>query len=124
MAPKAFILDFFSEKSRQFSIRVLYEGEVIVDDDSGGDPKAIEVDTVDASFVLRVLFVEKELLNAKTVFSKSRTGGHKPTVSKITLSDVTRRDSISKKSGVRECLRGTSPLDRFTLSQCGCHIFG
>ena len=32
--PKAFIIDIASDKSRQSSIRVLYEGEVVVNDDS------------------------------------------------------------------------------------------
>ena len=45
------------EKTIQFSIPLLPEGEVVVDNYCGGDSKAIEVDAVDASFVLRVLFV-------------------------------------------------------------------
>ena len=77
--------------SYQFPIP-FFDGEEIVDDNGGGNSKAVKVDAVDASISLLVLFVEEESFDTPRLFSKSRGGGHKPAVSDGTLENVIRSD--------------------------------
>jgi len=92
-SPDGIIIANMREESLSFSAKV-FQRQVIVEQNSVGYAKHIQIYTVDAVSTDLIAVIEEDLLDSTWHFSDSRSSCHDPTITQTALSKITRPNTV------------------------------